>query len=228
MNKETFKKYGWFIGGALAIIIVIVVVVLIINQKSQSLKNTASSDDTVATSPVTQSSAVTPPALGIVPTTPKGGIVTVTSPQLHFVSQIVAATTDASATKHGLFTIEFTINAADKPLYLSQSCNPTLSTNGVSFSLVKDGVVTTDGIGSGSCMVNSISGASLSTPGRFLINAYTPATFRVTVAAHPSVNGSYKIRINQVGYALSDISGNHILDMDSPTRDQMQTNTVSL
>lgn len=206
------------------ILVIAVIAILAITHKSQPLAQ----DDAATLPTATQTSAISTPSVEVATSTPKGEVVTTMAPQLHFVSQTAIATADASTTKHGLFMIQFTINSADKPLYVSQVCNPALGTNGVSFSLVKDGIATTDGIGNGSCLINSVSGASLNAANRFVIPAYTPATLRMTVVTHPSVNGTYKVRINQVGYATSDKNGNHVLDMDAPTRDQMQTNTISL
>ncbi len=226
MNKETLKKYSPAI--ITSIVIIAIIIIVITTHHNQEPIATIPTIDTVATTGTPTSPAPVVPKTTPTSIKPTSGLTTtVIAPQLHFVSQTSTASGDEQI-KHGVFTIDVSINAAEKDLYVSPTCQTTPSKDGISFNLVKDGVSTTDGLGSASCAVVSVSGASLAKSGRFMIPSFTVGTLKLIVTTHPSSNGSYKIRINQIGYTLSDATGTTILPMDSALRDQMQTNTVNL
>lgn len=228
MNKETLKKYTPAIITSI-IIITIIIIVIATHRKQEKTAIVIPTADTLTTTtgtPTTPAPVV--PKTTQPSTKPTSGLTTtIIAPQLHFVSQTSTASGDESI-KHGVFTIDFSINAAEKDLYVSPTCTTTTSKDGVSFNLIKDGISTNDGLGSASCAIINVSGASLQKSGRFMIPAFTVGTLKMIVTAHPSLNGSYKMRINQIGYALSDSTGTTTLSMDSALRDQMQTNTTSL
>ena len=219
------KKVAPYIVSAIVVIAIIVVIIVFATRKS-SAPAVASNDKQVTD----QAAAPAVPGAADAGNAPKIGAITTQSPQIHFVSQSAnASSTAGEATKHGIFLMQFSINAADHTMTISQACHAANTSSGFSFSLLDNGTATTDGIGNQSCLVTSVSNAGISADGKsFMINPYTAATFQIAVAAHPANNGSYKIQLNRVGYTTSAASGTKSVSIDASTKATLQTNSISL
>ncbi|MDB4984793.1 MAG: hypothetical protein JWM20_972 [Patescibacteria group bacterium] len=224
MNNESMKKYGAYLAGAIVVIAIIIIIVVAVKRPDtdDSLVLPSDTSTQTAADSADQTSATASASNA-------GTVSTSVEPQIHFVSQTANMSADASSsTKHGIFTLQFKVNAADHDLYISQSCHSDLTENGVSFSLLKDGASTTDGFGKQSCLLTAVSGAGFNASNRFVIPAYTAATFQISLAVHPTTNGSYKLRVDRVGYTTMDADGANSLSMNSATKAQMQTAAISL
>ena len=131
--------------------------------------------------------------------------------------------------KHGTFSIQYSITAGSEDIYVKPICSTVSNTaQGVEFSMIKDGTITTDNLSSDSCIVRTGSGTILTAHGNYKIAARTSQIFQLIVVDHPSLNGNYRVVIDHIGYANSDTGGSNWLTIAGTVLAQLQTKYIGL
>jgi len=217
---------------AAAVVIIIALIVIIVATHHHHKTPDTIPADTAATQAPAQTATTASPIITKttpVPTKkPASGLVFNVSPQVSFVSADATSTDDGTATKHGVFTIKFQVNAATDDLYISPICSQTPGTDGITFGFTKSGIADTSSIGSNGCLVTSVSGAQNLASGRFKVHAYSAATFQLVIVSHPQTSGNYQAFISQIGYSTTDSKGTRVFSIEKATLDALKTNTISL
>jgi hypothetical protein len=141
-----------------------------------------------------------------------------------------AGATDAD-TKHGTFSVAFNVQAKDRDVYFNPSCQTanTSVANGVTYTLIKDGVRGDNTeLGAASCVVLNRGIATQTPGGNYLIKAGQENVFELVVVHHPKESGNYKIRITQVGYSRIDGRGDTLFFISDADLGRLKTQANTL
>lgn len=134
-------------------------------------------------------------------------------------------------TKHGVFRIMFNVKAGDRNVYINPTCQTVLGAmpNGVTFTLIKDGVTNENAeLSSSSCVVLNRGLAEKTNGDNFLVRQGQENAFELVVVHHPKNPGNYKVRITQVGYSTIDGRGDKLFFIGSADAAALSTQAVTL